>query len=577
MKYPLFIVLFAALFLLPENADAQWNLFRRNRPLRKPAAQQPAPPPMNPQALELKAMLDLYQAEALDLFRASAGAEWKAMTQGKEEDFAASAEAKLRWDQFHSDKEKYTAMKTLRKKATGLSAVDARAADRMILAFEQNQLPPELLKKIREQSSKIEMNFQNFRGKLDGKEYTNNELLELLKEENDSVKRQKIWEALKQTGAAVDKQVVELAKTRNEAARQLGFKNYWEMSVHFQDYTPEQLLTLFDELEKATAPLFAAMKQELDAELATKFDIPAEQLMPWHYDNPFFQQAPPSKEVNPNDFYQDKTKEEIIDIAVRYYKHIGLPYEDVLKRSDMFDREGKNQHAFSIDMDTLGDVRNLCNVKPTDEWMDTVLHEGGHGVYSLGCDRTLPFNLRDAAHIFTTEGVAMLFGAKARDPKWLVRFAGADPKKVQDAVAALKKQRIREQLIFCRWTIVMLHFEKALYENPDADLRTLWKETVEKYQLLKQPENRNEADWASKPHFVIAPVYYHNYMLGELFAAQLRRTLGKKFIQDDSTVGGILKQKVFVPGALYPWTEFVQRTTGEPLSPKAFCEELKNQ
>jgi peptidyl-dipeptidase A len=570
MKYQSLILLLTVLVFLPESADAQ-RLFRRNRPAVKPAAQQT----MNPEAIELKVMLDLYQVEALDLFKKSADAEWAAMTTGKEGDFKKSADAKLAFDRYHSDSVKYKKIRELREKATGLTAVDARAADKMFLAFEQYQLPPELLKKQRDLSSKIEMTFQNFRGTLDGKKYTNNELLEILEAETDSVKRQNTWEALKQTGAAVDEQVIELAKVRNEAANKLGFKNYWEMSVHFQDYKPEQLLAIFDELEKTTAPLFKTMKTELDAELAAKFNIPADQLMPWHYDNPFFQQAPPSKDVNPNDFYQDKTKKQIIDIAVNYYRHIGLPYEEVLKRSDMFDRDGKNQHAFSIDMDTLGDVRNLCNVKPTDEWMDTVLHEGGHGVYSLGCNRSLPFNLRDAAHIFTTEGVAMLFGAKARNSQWLVKFAGADAKKVNEVAAALKKQRIREQLIFCRWTIVMLHFEKALYENPDADLPQLWKETVEKYQLLKQPAGRKEADWASKPHFVIAPVYYHNYMLGELFAAQLRQTLGKDFVQDNPRIGKYLEQKVFAPGAFYPWAEFVVQATGEPLSPKAFAKELQ--
>jgi peptidyl-dipeptidase A len=169
----------------------------------------------------------------------------------------------------------------------------------------------------------------------------------------------------------------------------------------------------------------------------------------------------------------------------------------------------------------------------------------------------------------------MLFGAKARDPQWMVKYAGADPQKVNAVADALKKQRIREQLLFCRWTIVMLYFEKALYEMPDADLRTEWKNITEKYQLLHQPAGRHEADWASKPHFVIAPVYYHNYMLGELFAAQIRQSLSKKFTNDDSSVGKILTEKIFKPGMLLPWDEFVKQATGEPLSPKAFSKELQ--
>ncbi|MBR6480263.1 MAG: hypothetical protein IKT12_01050, partial [Thermoguttaceae bacterium] len=86
-----------------------------------------------------------------------------------------------------------------------------------------------------------------------------------------------------------------------------------------------------------------------------------------------------------------------------------------------------------------------------------------------------------------------------------------------------------------------------------------------------------KADWASKPHFVIAPVYYHNYMLGELFGAQLRKSLpfdAEHFASKE--VGAALIGKVFEPGMRWHWNEFVKRATGEPLSAKAFVEELKD-
>ncbi len=524
----------------------------------------------------LKKFMDLYQTDAAKLSLAANLAWWDAATTGTDDAFQKAADASLAFSTYHSDPGKYQTLKKLRGEALktdGFSPIDARAAEQAELAFEQNQLPPDLLKKMTEMASELEQVFQTQRCKIDGKEYTNNELLEWLETETDSTVRQKIWEALKTVGEDVNDRLVALAKVRNEAARKLGFDNFWLMSVHFQDYESEELLAIFKDLEESTRPLFAEMKKELDAELAAKFNVPAERLMPWHYDNPFFQQAPPSKDVNPNDFYKDKTGQEICDIATRYYDSVGLPaVQEILKKSSLFEQPGKSQHAFCADIDTLGDVRILCNLKPTVEWMDTQLHELGHGVYSYYCNRELPFNLRDAAHIFTTEGVAMFFGAKAREPRWMIEFAGADPEKAETAAAALKKQRRREQLIFCRWTIVMLYFEKALYENPDADLRTLWWDMVEKSQMLTRPPQRNKADWASKPHFTVALVYYHNYMLGELFGAQLRETLGEKH---GSELGKELIRKVFHPGASLHWERFVEQATGEKLSTRAFAEELR--
>src|SRR5213082_1932728 len=92
-----------------------------------------------------------------------------------------------------------------------------------------------------------------------------------------------------------------------------------------------------------------------------------------------------------------------------------------------------------------------------------------------------------------------------------------NPKAFDDASAKVLRNQL---LIFSRWCQVMLRFEKALYEDPDRDLNAAWWDLVEKYQLQKRPKNRNAPDYASKIHVVSAPAYYHNYMMGELFAAQ---------------------------------------------------------
>jgi len=453
------------------------------------------------------------------------------------------------------------------------------------LAFGANQLPPEMLKEMVKRSSEIAQIFNTYRATLDGQRYTNNDLLEMLGKENDTQKRRAIWEALKQVGGQVAPKLVELARLRNEAAGKLGYANYWEMKIKLQEYEPEQLLAIFAELEKLTNEPFRRMKTELDAELARRFKVQPEEIGPWHYDNPFFQAAPPSEEINLDEFYETKKKEEIVEIARVFFADIGLPIESILARSDLYEREGKSQHAFCTSIDRAGDVRTLCNIKPTAEWMDTMLHEQGHAVFDLGIDRSLPFNLREPAHIFATEGVAMLFGALGKNPTWMVGYAGADKSRIAEVEEAILEQRRREQLIFARWTLVMLNFEKALYEDPDQDLNRLWWDYVERYQLVARPAGRDEPDWAAKPHFTSAPVYYHNYMLGELFAAQLRHVLARLAGHEGpaSTLsfngrkefGTFLKDKVFKPGASVPWRKYVKEVTGEELTAKYFAEEVR--
>jgi len=528
--------------------------------------------------------LDQYQKRFAALEIQANLAYWQAANSGKKEDFDASAQASLAMNKFHSDPEVFRRLRQWTQDSGDFTPRQRRALAVAELAFRRNQMPPELLEQITTQSSEIERLLATYRGKLDEKQWSNNDLLEALREANDSERRRAIWEALKQVGGVVAPRLRDLAELRNQGARQLGFANFWEMQIRLQEHDPDQLLALFDELERSTREPFTRMKAEMDRELAQRFGVDVDELMPWHHDNPFFQAPPPSAAVNLDEFYRSKTREEIVEIARTFYADIGLPVGEILRRSDLYEREGKDQHAFCMSVDRADDVRTLCNVKPTAEWMDTVLHELGHAVYDVGIDRSLPYNLREPAQAFTTEGVAMLFGALAKTPSWMVAYAGADRSRTGELSGAILAQRRREQLIFARWTMVMLHFEKALYEDPRRDLNSLWWDYVERFQQLQRPEGRDEPDWAATPHFTIAPVYYHSYMMGELFAAQLRHRLAKLAHHDGPTselsfngreeFGRFLNERVFQPGNLRAWPEFVREATGEPLTARYYAAEV---
>lgn len=518
--------------------------------------------------------MDEFLTETQKMNTEAAEAYWVASISGTEEDFDKAAALSLKIKKYLSGRERYLKFQELRKVAGELSPIEERSAVVADLAFKSHQLPEDLLKQMVDLSTEIEMIFQTDRAVLDGKEYTNNDLLEMMRKETDSAQREAIWKALKEVGDKVAPKLIELAKIRNEAAKQLGFDNYWEMEIVFQEHDPKQITDIFNELETLTTPLFADMKAELDAELAAKFGVAVDEMMPWHYDNPFFQEAPPATDLKLDDFYVGKTKEDIAEISREYYQKIGMPVDAILARSSLYEQPGKSQHAFCTHINGEGDVRILCNLKPNAYWMDTQLHELGHAVYDEYIDKTLPYNLREPSHIFTTEGVAMYFGALGHDPQWLIENVGADPEKANAMIDALRKQRRREQLIFCRWVLVMLNFEKALYENPEQDLNTLWWDMVEKYQMLRRPEGRDAGDWASKPHFTIAPVYYHNYMLGELYSAMIREATAD-MKQGSDEYRDLFIERIFKPGSVDPWPEFVKKSMGKEFSPAAFARELK--
>jgi peptidyl-dipeptidase A len=197
----------------------------------------------------------------------------------------------------------------------------------------------------------------------------------------------------------------------------------------------------------------------------------------------------------------------------------------------------------------------------------------------------VPYVLRTETHILTTEGVAMMFERAAKSADWLQKMGVtvADPKGFNEAGSKMLRNQL---LIFSRWCQVMLRFEMELYAHPDQDLNKLWWDLVEKYQLVKRPEGRNAPDYASKVHIVVAPAYYHNYMMGQLFASQVHHTIAREVLKTDpanalyvghKSVGRYMTKRVFAPGKTLPWNELTKFATGEELNPKAFAEDFRGQ
>jgi peptidyl-dipeptidase A len=370
-------------------------------------------------------------------------------------------------------------------------------------------------------------------------------------------------------------------KLRNQAARKLGFMNFQAMQLALGEQDPKKIKRLWDQLDQLTKSDYAQVKGEVDAFLAKRLGLAPEALRPWHYQDRFFQEAP---KIYPVDLDSTYARKDLVKMAAGFYSGIGLPIDDILARSDLFEKPGKYQHAFCTDIDRSGDVCILCSLKPNAYWMNTILHEAGHGVYAKFNDRALPWLLRDSAHAFTIEAIANLFGRFATNPAWVEAVAAISPAERARIEAPSAKALRLEQLVFSRWSQVMFRFEKALYENPDQDLDKLWWDLVEHYQLLKRPEGRSAPDWAAKIHVALYPAFCHNYLLGQLLASQLLhhatiKVLHAKDIQAQSfvgrkEVGKYFLEKVFKPGARYPWNEMIHLATGEKLTAKYYAEQF---
>ncbi|MBY0527284.1 MAG: M2 family metallopeptidase [Gemmataceae bacterium] len=534
---------------------------------------------------QARKFLDAHEAKFRPLEVSASQAWWNANTKGGDDDYKKKEDAQNRVDEALSDPAAFKELKAVYEARKDIDdPILKRAIEVLHLMYLEKQLDRELLKKMVEKSTAVDKTFSNFRAKVDGKEMTDSEVRKVLKESKSSERRQAVWEASKEVGKAVEADLKELVKLRNQAATKLGYKNFHQMQLFLNEQNTDDLMKLFDELDELTRGPFEAAKKEIDAKLAADCSIKATDLRPWHYHDPFFQESPA---VYASDLDEPFKKADILKLCRDFYAGVGLPIDDVLARSDLKERAKKNPHAFCTDIDREGDVRVLANIVENEYWMGTMLHELGHSIYSSkNIPKKLPYTLRTEAHILTTEGVAMQFERFSKNRAWLEKMGVTIDKPKEFDETASKVQRAR-LLIFSRWCQVMLRFEKSMYENPDQDLNKLWWDLVERYQMVKRPDKRDAPDYGSKIHIVSAPVYYHNYQMGELFASQVHHAIARDVYKGaepgtviyvgNKDVGEFMKQKVFAPGRTLPWNGLTKHATGADLNAKAFAADFKGK
>jgi peptidyl-dipeptidase A len=422
-------------------------------------------------------------------------------------------------------------------------------------------------------SSQVESDFASHRPVLGDKKVSDNEIDEVLRTSDDGSDRRAAWEASKKIGEVVAPRIRELARLRNQAARNLGYPDFYRMSLQLQELDEAWLFDLFDDLRRLTDEPYKRWKTDLDGRLCERFGT--KKLAPWHYADPFFQALPPDGRVS-LDGLLEETKAE--DLALRTFASLGIDLARVMEASDLFPRANKCQHAFCLDVDrTASDVRILANVVPGEYWTEVMLHESGHAAYDVSIDRRLPYLLRRAAHTFVTESAALLSGRLVRDPAWLRDLAGVDDGELRRIEPDLRRASAAQNLLFARWCMVMTHFERDLYSDPEADLDDRWWELVETFQLVERPQGRAAPDWAAKIHLAVAPVYYQNYLLGDLLASQLLATAQSQFggFVGVPEAGGFLVDRLFRHGSLMRWDALIEEATGRALGPEAFTMELE--
>jgi len=512
---------------------------------------------------------------------------WEAMTQSTPDAFARVEEFELQRRVVKGDPGRFERMRNLLADPK-LDDPDLR---RQLLMLERLYLPYQMSADARQRTTEIETEleeiFTNFRVEVRGEPRSMADVEILMRTSTDSELLEELWKASKEVADELLPLHRELVGLRNETARQLGFDDYIALALHVQGFDPEWLAGFFEEVEKATDEPFRQLKtEELAPMLATRFELETGQLMPWHYGNPYFQDVPPGLyELDLDALYARRDHEQIVADAADFYRGIGLPADGILERSDLYPREGKNPHAMAhkMDLETPDTAVLLMNLPLPPGVQNrmgtaTLLHELGHTVHYENVDHGLPYLFLDVDSQ-PTEAFAMLMERQVLTEGWLASYLGVPPEQARTTVEQGFRALRAQEIIFVRWCLVIYHWEKDIYADPDQDWGDAWWRHKTRFQGLQRPQGWANPDPLAKYHLATAmTTYYNNYAVGGFIAAQVAVAVADEIEQDVrwadyrglAEVGAWFQARYLRAGSRLGWLELVDHATGRPLTTEAW-------
>lgn len=383
-----------------------------------------------------------------------------------------------------------------------------------------------------------------------------NEVIHHLQNNPDQKEREKIWNGYMELGQKIAPGLVQLVHLRNRTARENGYDDYYQMRNASQELGTSTIDRIMRQLRDTLDPTYAQVKKRIDLELQEKWGTTGP-LLPWDYPHPFFQQY--------------DVKAEAVDLAAimnqfsAWAAERGIDLEPVLKQADFFQRDQKSQANFCLNLNRGEQIKVSCNLTADWRGLSVFLHEMGHAVYELAIEKELPFLLRQPAHTFLSESIALLFE----------RLAGQFSMFSTEVKKRNRAEQLTNRLVKLYWTMVVARFEQELYRDPTQNLNDLWWNLVEELQGISRPHNWDTPAWAAKAHLTTLPVYYHNYLLGEVGASQMEQQLNRRFSAWHSIEAiNYLQQELLRPGLSFSWESVMSRSFCSALDPTYLIEDF---
>jgi len=437
----------------------------------------------------------------------------------------------------------------------------------------------------------------------DGKCMTQPELSSLMAESRDPailLEAWKGWREIAKPMRPLFQREVELA---NEGAKDLGYANLSELWRSQYDMKPDDFSQELDRLWGQVKPLYESLhcyvrgelnKEYGDTVAPTTGPIPAHLLgnmwaQQWGnvYDLVAPDNADPGYDVTELLAKKGYDEHKMVKQAEGFFTSLGfapLP-ESFWARSLFVQPKDRDVvcHASAWDLDNLDDIRIKMCIQKTAEDFSVIHHELGHNFYQRAYKQQ-PFLFKNSANDGFHEAIGDTI-ALSITPSYLKQIGLLEevPDTSKD-IGLLLKQAL-DKIAFLPFGLMIDQWRWKVFsgEITPAQYNQAWWDLREKYQGVKAPTERSEADFdpGAKYH-VPGNVPYTRYFLAHILQFQFHQALcetaGDKgpvhrcSIYGNQAAGEKLN-KMLELGLSKPWPEALKEVTGkETMDAKAVLD-----
>lgn len=374
-----------------------------------------------------------------------------------------------------------------------------------------------------------------------------------------------------------------LVRKRNEFARALGYKNYFEYKVQkLEGLSVSELFQILDDFEVRTRKKCFSLLNTLTQTKGISAIFP--------HNLKYSIAGDVNHQVDPFFPFQKS-----LETWVKSFARLGIGFRGALLTLDLLDRKGKYENGFMHAPQPCffnqgrwqpARINFTSNATPNQigsgrSGLITLFHEGGHAAHFSNITLNAPCFSQEfpPTSMAFAETQSMFCDSLVQDADWLKLYAkNLDGQSISDDLIRLMVTSEHPSRAFQERSILVVpYFEHALYSMNDENLNA-----DEVIALARQKEREIlGVECSPRPLLAIPHLLggdgacsYQGYLLAHMAVYQTREHFIKKYgyLVDHPKIGTEIEKAYWNPGNSIRHSDAVQSLTGASLSGRALAD-----